>query len=471
MENMNKVEKFAKTSMIYFLGQVATKIVSFFLLPLYSNRFSTELYGYFDYSTSILNVIVPLVCLEIWSCILRFIFDYSDKKGKYKVITNGMSIFFVSFTIYTVGFICCSMVWDIDFGGYIYLYGAVLMLQYLYCSMARGLGKNWDYMITGVISSTTLILINILLILVFHKSVETLFISGIISGILQVIILELRIKVIKHFNIKQIDSGMIRNMLKFSFPLCVNTVAFWLLTSYSRYPIKQVLGMEQNGIFGMASRFTVILSLFVSIFNMAWQELTFSIGNESDRGDTYTKGIDLLLKFLCCGILLLIPFTKIAFTVINESYKPALAIIPMYYLGTLANSLSSFLGNVFSAEKQNKTIFYSTCMGAIVNVVVIHLTIRKIGLHGVTVGLFLGFFVTCLMRVRYLNKYVEFAINKKFMVTFACLFALVTVVFYRGNNIANVISLIVSAGISCYIFKDIIKLFAQRFMGIVKNKK
>lgn len=469
--NNSKVEKFAKSSMIYFVGQMATKMVSFFLLPLYSNRFSTEAYGYFDYASSILNVVVPLVCLEIWSCILRFIFDYTEREDKYKVITNGMGIWLVSFGGYTLGTFLLNFFLDIQYLNLIYLYGVVMMLQNLYGAMSRGLGKNWLYMLSGVVSSTTIILVNIILIVGFNKSVETLFISGIIGGLAQIIILELTVKVRKNLKFGVLDKNLLKKMLKFSAPLCVNTIAFWLLNSYGRFPIKHYLGMEKNGIYAMASRFTVILSLFVSVFQLAWQELTFSIGNDEDRTIYYSKGINLLVRFLGCCMLILLPFTKIAFTLINTEYKAALTIIPLYYLGTFASSLSVFLGSIFGAEKKNSVIMYSTLTAGIVNVVVIQITIQRLGLQGVVLALFLGFLSNIIIRIIMLKQYVGLVIDKKIIIMLAAIYAVTTIIFYKAGEITNAIWMLFLILWGIYIFRDMLGIFIGKAREFIKSRK
>lgn len=467
---MNKVEKFAKSSMIYFIGQMATKMISFLLLPLYSNRFSTEDYGYFDYSSSILNVIVPLVCLEIWSCILRYMFDYKEEKEKYKVITNGLGIWGISVSIYTAGFIGLNIFLDIKFGGLIFVYGIVLMLQNLYCAIVRGLGKNWMYMASGVVSSTVIILVNIVLIVGLNRSTETLFISGIIGGITQILMLEYSTHVIANLHLCNIDKLLLKKMLRFSAPLCVNTVAFWLLNSYGRFPIKYYLGMEQNGIYAMASRFTVILSLFVTVFQLAWQELTYSIGNEKDRAIYYSKGINLLIRFLGCCMIMLLPFTKLAFTLINTEYKVALSIIPLYYLGTMASSVSVFLGSIFGAEKKNGIIMYSTLTAGIVNVIVIQFTIQKIGLQGVVLALFLGFLSNIIIRIIMLKRYVGLKLDVKILFVLSLLYIGTTYIFYSFNIAVNAVWLFVLALISFYLFKDMVWLFIKKINVILRKR-
>lgn len=451
---MSNSKKFLKTSAIYFVGQMATKLISLFLLPLYSNKFAPEQFGYFDLSNGVLSVIVPLFCLEIWSCVLRFIFDYQDLKGKYKIISNGLMILLTSITIYTVGFFITTRFWSFEFSTLIYLYGLTLMFGYMYGGIARGLGKNITYMVSGVFGSTTIILVNIILIVGFNMGVETLFISGIISSILQVIIIEFKIKTIKNFKFKYFDKKVLKQMIVFSYPLCINTIAFWILTNFSRIPIVQNLGEAENGIFGMASRFAIILSLFVGIFNLAWQEMTFSMHGDSDRMKVYSKGLDLLLKVLGFAMILLLPFTKIAFNFLNQQYSAALVIIPLYFLGTLASSYSAFLGNIFSAEKKNTTVLTSTIIGASLNIVIIYATINIWGLQGVCLALFLGFLATVIIRIVVLKKKFDVKVNYKTIAIITVLYGLTTLIFYLTGNIFNIIWLFIAGILSLFSFKE-----------------
>ena len=41
-----------------------TKIISFFLLPLYTTRISTDEYGYFNTSTNYLDILIAILCME-----------------------------------------------------------------------------------------------------------------------------------------------------------------------------------------------------------------------------------------------------------------------------------------------------------------------------------------------------------------------------------------------------------------------
>ena len=121
-------KRIIKSSFIYFTGNVLTRLVSFFLLPIYTSLISTEDMGYYDYSLSILNILIPVVCFEIWSGIMRFMFEQECEQGKYKTIFNGLILLSCSILLYTMISIGLELNKEINLLFLIYLYGLFIML-------------------------------------------------------------------------------------------------------------------------------------------------------------------------------------------------------------------------------------------------------------------------------------------------------------------------------------------------------
>ena len=46
---MNKLKRFLSTTLVYFIGTVLSKLVSFLLLPLYTGKIPPTEYGSYDY--------------------------------------------------------------------------------------------------------------------------------------------------------------------------------------------------------------------------------------------------------------------------------------------------------------------------------------------------------------------------------------------------------------------------------------
>lgn len=464
---MSNAKKFIKSSVVYFAGNVLTKLVAFFLLPLYTRLLPTEDMGYFDYSISLMNMLIPVICMEIWSGIMRFMFDSKEREKKYKAVFNGLVIFMFSLFLYTVVFLVLGLVKDVHMIILIFLYGLFAMLQNIYGAIARGVGLSQTYALSGIISSLITALTNIVLMLVFGLLLESLYIGAIIGFIAQIIIIEIKVKVIPNIKISMYDKTMIKSMLKFSLPLSLNSAFFWFLSSYNRVALTAQLGLSVTGMYAVAGKFTAFMTLVSTSFSLAWQELAYSKGNDRDRGDLYNAASNYYVKFLFAGLLLITPFVSIVFPfLIHENYDGAYNLVPLYLLATAASIFSSFLGNIFGAEKKTGIIMFSTVIAAVVNVLVLHLLIGKIGAQAANISLFLGFLTNIVIRIGMLRKVARMKLNKSVIFGFTVLFCLGLYVYFVKNVIWNILFAIVVLVLCVFIFKELIQ---NAFSSIKKS--
>ena len=91
---MNRFPDFAKSSVLYFFGNILSKLITFFLLPIYTSYISPEDLGYYDVSTTYLNLIVTFLFIDIYVAIMRFVFDEKHGSESNKPIFNGIIHYF-----------------------------------------------------------------------------------------------------------------------------------------------------------------------------------------------------------------------------------------------------------------------------------------------------------------------------------------------------------------------------------------
>ena len=70
------------------LSSFATRFLSFFLVPLYTNILSTTDYGTYDLFTTTIGVLIPLLTFNIQDAVIRFALDNNYSKDA--VVTIGM---------------------------------------------------------------------------------------------------------------------------------------------------------------------------------------------------------------------------------------------------------------------------------------------------------------------------------------------------------------------------------------------
>ena len=83
-----------KNTIIFAIGNFGTKMISFFLVPLYTNLLSTGEYGIVDLILTIGTVLIPFLTFNIADGIMRFALD---KDADYTQIT-GIGIIMMIFS-------------------------------------------------------------------------------------------------------------------------------------------------------------------------------------------------------------------------------------------------------------------------------------------------------------------------------------------------------------------------------------
>lgn len=464
---MDSTKRFIKSSAIYFVGSVLTKLVAFFMLPLYTNYILIGDMGYYDLSVQYLNILVPVIGLEIWAAIMRFMFDYSDDNGKYKIVFNGFLINTLSIAVYSLGFLAFGIFTDTNYIILIFFYGLFTMLQNVYSFIARGLGYNVVFAVSGIIGGLTNSILNIVFILVFDMGIKSLYVSMIVSFVVQIVIMESKIHLLQKVNFKMFDIIIIKSMVRFSLPLCFNTVCFWFLSGYNHIGISTILGLEANGLYSIAAKFTLVLGLVSNCFSMAWQELVFSKGNEENKSEFYSTASNYYLKFLLLAILIFMPAVNIVFPYfIGPEYQDAFSLVPLYLLATAASIFSFFLGNIFTAEKKTNIVFASTIVSAVVNVALLHLLIGKIGIQAANVSLFSGFAVNIVIRILFLKRSVKIKLDYPTLAISLSLFAVSWYIYLTQGVLINIIFAFVVAAIFAFIFRELLKIG----LGFLKTK-
>ena len=99
---MSLLRDFFKSSSLYFLGNVLTKLIGFLMLPIFTEYLNTNEYGYYDVANTYLNLVISFLFLDIYVGIMRFIYDQKETETAYRPIFNGFLIFMVSLVLYTI---------------------------------------------------------------------------------------------------------------------------------------------------------------------------------------------------------------------------------------------------------------------------------------------------------------------------------------------------------------------------------
>lgn len=153
MPNFEKRNRYlVKNTAIFAVGNLAPKIIAFFMVPIYTNVLNTSEYGIVDLINTISMIAIPFLILNISESIMRFSLD---KGADYnKIMSVGLVIALLSVLI-GFFFIPISRSFDgiKDYVWMIYFYTISLGLSQIFLSYLRGTERLIQFSIGNIIQT------------------------------------------------------------------------------------------------------------------------------------------------------------------------------------------------------------------------------------------------------------------------------------------------------------------------------
>lgn len=466
---MKDLTKFAKSSGVYLIGNVITKMLSFFMLPLYTNRINPMEYGVYDLHIAYASFLMSIMFLDIWGGILRFMYDCKEEDEKKNPVTTGMSIFAISAFLYSIIGFVVGRIMNIDCLLWLILYGITTSAWSVFGYTIRGYGENQIFVWGGILTTLSTIIANIILLVYYELGYVSLLISSCTGNVIGILVYAIGGKLPKRIRSAKWSRDLFGEMLRYAAPLSLNSVAYWFLPSYNKVVINLQLGEYSNGLYAIADKFGAIIHLFTQAFQMAWQELAFSkAGSDRDSlGTFFSSALNEYIRFMFLGVTAALPFVKLIFPyIVDKQYLPASSLIPVYMLATLMSVFSSFLASMFSTLKKTNVIFTTTSLGAIVNIAFVHVSIPLMGLNGACIALLFGFSASVLRRIHLIGKEVPLIVNYKQVALLLSMYAIVALVYQYFGVFENIVCLCAIAGVLLMIYRKHIKEIISRLRNM-----
>ena len=442
---MNKKRQLAKNTIIILFGKVCTQLISFFLLPLYTSYLATSEYGLVDLIQTYVTLLVPIITLELEMSIFRYLIDSrNSSKNTNKLISNNFYVLLVSLSLFSILYILVTCFITIPFRWLILIDIIVCVLSGNFLQIARGLGKTMDYSISCILTGITTIVSNIILICFFNMKAEGMIISMALANFVCSLYLFIKLKLYSKIDFKLIDHKLLKEMYKYSIPLIPNGISWWVVNVSDRSIISFILGAGANGLYAISNKFPTIISSLTGIFNLSWSESAALHINSSDRDEFFSDIFNTIMKLFTSmgiGMLACMPF---AFPILIDSkYNEAYNYIPFLVLGTVFNVAICLYSQIYLAKKLSKQVAFTAVLGAIINIVINILFVKRIGLYAAALSTAISYFIMMVYRHIDLKKYVNIQIEKGLILKTIFMFGFVLIFYYLRNIYYQIFSFIV----------------------------
>lgn len=389
-----------KNTSILTISNFSSKLLSFLLVPLYTAALTAEEYGSYELIMSTLQLLIPFLTLNIVDGVLCFLLDKNISKKMIKSIGLKYIVLSIFGMALLLGLNHIFNIWLPlkEFEIYTFLYFVFYIFNQLFIQTAKGQEQVKALGISGIISTFTSLIANILLLVLFPLGLKGFFTAYIIGQAISAFYLCYVTSFFSDLTI-HIDKELQQAMLKYSFPLIWGTLG-WLINNVSdRYVVTWLCGLAENGIYSVSYKIPTIITTVQNIFIQAWV-ISAIKEYESPTRNIFYKETFIKLNFLmvsCCTVL--ITGTKfVAKILFAKDFFDAWQYAPFLLVSVVFGASSGFIGPILSAKKDSKTQAKSTLYGAIANLVLNIILVYFIGAQGAAIATALSNIIIYLVR-------------------------------------------------------------------------
>lgn len=407
----SKYKRLFSDTLIFAIGTIGSKLIVFFLLPIYTNALSSEEYGVADYIVTLSEIIRPFVSLAIYNALLRY--GLSKNENKEAVVTCTVGIF-VAGTIITIlitpffGFYSTISNWK----WYLSLYVVAVFLHKISMIFLKVVEKNKLYAVMSIVQAAITATISILTLVTFDLGIRGYLISNIFGYVVVSVLAVIFGKMYKYVNFQAFDSLLMKKMVSYSLPFIANDISWFFIHSSDKFMIEKMMDLSALGLYSAAVKIPLMVTVISSIFSQAWS-LAIVREYEGDNDKKYFNTVFNYYSICVCGVTIgLISIIKpfMSFYV-GEEFYAAWKYVPLLTIATMFSIFASFFESFYSAYKKSSAIMISTSVAAITNIIVNYIGIKQFGVFGAVIGTFMAYLVLMVIRLKGAYKNFGFTCN------------------------------------------------------------
>lgn len=443
-----------KNTIIFTLGNLGSKFITFFLIPLYTNALTTTEYGVVDLITTVGTVAVPIITLNICESVMRFALD-KDANNK-KITQIGTNILLIGMIIGLLIFpICYSFDKLSQYAVFAYFYVISLAASQLYLCDLRGKELLIYYSIGNVLHTFFIAALNILFLLVFKEGIEGYLKAYIIANTLTAMYALVVGKGYNSFSFFKIDKDLFIRMTKYSVVLIPNSFMWWIMNSSDRIMVSSMVGIAANGIYAVSYKLPTLVSTLTTIFNQAWSYSAIREEGAVDESEYNNKIFKVLIGIVMLIGISLLTFMKPFLSVyVAKEYFVAWKYTPFLTVGCVYLTLASFMATSYTVHKDSFGYLFSGMFGAIFNIVMNFALIPLIDVYGAAIATCISYILVFIFRFSHTKKYIQYKITNKEFIMGSIFLVLSSLLMFIDNWCGFVLQCML-LGIAIYLFSDI----------------
>lgn len=433
----------AKNTAIFAIGNVASRLISFFLVPLYTNILTTAEYGVVDLVNTLCTVLAPILILNINEAVMRFALD---KGANYKkIMSTGLTVFVGAIFGGILVIPASSLFSEVaQYSTYIYFYTVTLAGSQLFLCYLRGKENIAFYSVGSVLQTMTIALFNILFLAVLHKGIKGYFLAYIISNVITILFAFIAGNVREVIRDYKFDIKLTKAMAAYSVVLIPNTFMWWIMNSSDRVMVTSIIGVAANGIYAVSYKLPSLVSTLTGIFNQAWSYSAIREDGAEDENEynnmVFNRLISIVMLLSIALLTIVKPFLRLY---VGMDYYSAWEYTPFLIIGSAYLTLATFMATSYTVHKDSFGYLFSATFGAALNIVLNFLLIPIIHVYGAAFATCISYIAVFAFRLIHTKKYIKYNIKNKEFIGGSVFLILSSISLFLDNSFGVIIQSII----------------------------
>jgi O-antigen/teichoic acid export membrane protein len=293
---MSRLKQLGKDSLIYGIGGVFAKGVSFFLLPIYTRIFTPADYGTIEMLAVISSFLAAILGMGMDSAQSMYFFKHKEEGQavRAKIVSSILQWRLIwGSAVVTIATLLAPLLNAAFFNGKLsWEYFAIAFVGTLFAQIMsqsaevmRLLYRPWGYI--GITLSQSLLSAALILtaVLVFGQGILGFFLGTAMASIAVAAFGWFRIR--EYITFKRLHIVWWPQLARFGAPLVPAELAMYFMNTADRWFVQYYHGEEALGIFAVGAKFALLMALAVETFRKAWWPIAMDAMHSEDGPETF----------------------------------------------------------------------------------------------------------------------------------------------------------------------------------------
>ncbi len=434
---------FGKNAVIYAVGSMALRGVSFLLIPLYTHALSLSEYGMLATILLTIQILITLIDIGIRSGIIRFQTQYENENLPGTFLGSAVLLNLIGggvVTFITVLFfkpVFRSVLHLESVTEFIILTCLAAVAQSLCINIMthyRARNEGMKYMIANGAVALLLIIANVVLVLIFKEGIRGILLALIVTYGAAWMFISIAIFMKIGFSVSY---RIMRQLFVFGFPLIFAMSGDLITGTTAVYFLSYFSNLEVVAIYSLGLKIAQIAGVMLILpFQMAYEPFVFAnIGQKGIR-ETISKLVTyLMLAFTFVGFGIVFIFKDLIYLMAPPEYAPAYNIVFLLLPGIALMGIQ-YVGQSLLHIKNKTHVTGIVITGVtIISVILNYFFIQAWGMYGVVIVFIFANLASALILMMLGMKQFPIRLEKRRLIQVIAIFILLmSAVFYFQNT-------------------------------------